>query len=342
MVPTKPPPALAPVWQKKYNPNIAFDAHRHILTVTDTSSDQPHPPSRWAAKYWPTQLGLIALRVLIRLPYRWQLSLGRTIGKLLYLAGGRRRKIARINISLCFPERSPQEQEALVREHFASLGISLFEMVMAWRAPDKKLQPLLDVQGLEHVEHALTTGHGVILLSAHFTTLEIGGRLLALARGKKFNALYRPHKNPVFEQQQSLGRESQFANPIPRDDMRQMVKRLKNGEIIWYAPDQNYGHKHSVFADFFGIAAATNTTTSRLARMTGAAVIPYFPQRKADGSGYTVTLLAPLEDFPGASVEADAQRMNDLFATAIRTMPEQYLWVHRRFKDRPDNEPRFY
>lgn len=213
---------------------------------------------------------------------------------------------------------------------------------MAWRARDAKLRPLLEIHGLDHLEKTLSSGRGVILLSAHFTTLEIGGRLFALARGEKFNALYRPHKSPAFEQEQSRGRERQFANPIPRDDMRQMVKRLKRGEIIWYAPDQNYGHKHSVFADFFGIPAATNTSTSRLARMTGAAVIPFFQQRKEDGSGYTLTLLPPLEDFPGDSVDADAQRMNALFADAIRKAPAQYLWVHRRFKDRPDKQTKFY
>jgi KDO2-lipid IV(A) lauroyltransferase len=252
----------------------------------------------------------------------------------------RRRHIAETNIRLCFPELTPRARARLVRDHFASLGISMLEVAMGWWASERRLRTLGQVQGLEHLQQALAHGKGVILLSAHFTCLELGGRLLALHA--PFHVMYRPHENPVLEHVQRSNREAHFERAIPRDDPRAMLRSLKQNKAVWYAPDQNYGHKHSVFAPFFGVPAATSTATARLARVSGAAVVPFFPIRRGDGRGYDLTLLPALEDFPSDDVAADTARINRLIEDHVRKAPEQYLWAHQRFKDRPAGSPALY
>ena len=180
----------------------------------------------------------------------------------------------------------------------------------------------------------------MILLSAHFTSLEIGGRLLALRA--PFHVLYREHKNPVFESVMRRARERHFEKAIPREDMRGLLRSLKENRAVWYAPDQNYGGEHSVYVPFFGVPAATITTTSRIARISGAAVVPFFPRRLGHGRGYRLILHPPLEDFPGEDPAADAARINRLIEAEIRKAPEQYLWVHRRFKTHPDGKNVLY
>jgi len=294
----------------------------------------------YAIRHWPTWLGLGLLRATVWLPHPLQLATGRLLGRLfLWFAAGRRR-VAQVNLALCFPELDGRARRRLLREHFAALGMGLIEMAMAYWESGPRLQRLARLEGIEHLQRALARKRGVILLSAHFTTLEIGGRLLSL--GTPFHVLYREHKNPVIEGVMHRARTRNFDRAIPRQDLHALLQSLRENMPVWYAPDQDHGIRHGVFAPFFGIPAATLTATSRLARLSGAAVIPFIPTRLPHAAGYRLRLYPPLEDFPGASPEADTRRINALLEAHIREQPEQYLWVHRRFKTRPPGAPGVY
>jgi Kdo2-lipid IVA lauroyltransferase/acyltransferase len=297
-----------------------------------------------APRHWPTWLGVGLLRALVvTLPVDSLLALGRWLGRLAMPFAGRRRRITDINLGLCFPDLSETERRALARRHFESLGMAVFEFCLGWWAPDARLAGRVRVEGMEHLHAAFERGKGVILLSAHFTTLEIGGRFLAIHTcGLPLNAMYRRSDNPVVERVLRERRRRHFGEPIGRDDVRAMVRALKGNEAVWYAFDQNYRAKNKVFAPFFGVAAATNTATSRLAQATGAAVVPFFTRRLPDGTGYVQRIAPPLADFPSGDAQADATRLNALIEGWVREAPEQYLWSHRRFKTRPAGEAPFY
>lgn len=293
-------------------------------------------------RYWPMWLGLGVLWLIIQLPYRVLLPLGRAVGWLMYLFMRERREIARINLELCFPDWSAERRKKVLRENFASNGIALFEMAMAWWWPKRRLARLARIEGLEHLQQAAAQGQGVVLMSAHFTTLEIGAALL----GQKatIDGMYREHKNAAFDYVQRRGRERHNADAVAveREDVRSMLKSLRKGRAIWYAPDQDYGRKASVFVPLFGVTAATVTATATFARLGKALVVPFTQTRLADGSGYLLRVHPPLEDFPSGDDETDARRINQWVEQEILQQPEQYMWVHRRFKTRPEGEARPY
>lgn len=292
-------------------------------------------------KYWPTWLALGTMWSIAQLPYTWQCLIGRTLGRLLYLALKRRRYIAWTNLALCFPELSTKQRLALLQRHFEALGMGAVETAMCWWTPDERLKKLVSIEGMEHLHQALSRGRGAILLSAHFTTTEIGARLLTLF--VEFHATYRKHNNPLFDAVMRRARESHCRTSIPRGDVRAMLRSLKDNIPIWYAPDQNHSRRHNiVYAPFFGIPAATITATSRLAEISGAPVVPFFPQRNGYGDGYRLVLQPPLEGFPSGDVTRDTLHINEAIENAVRAVPEQYLWVHRRFKTRPEGEPYIY
>lgn len=293
-----------------------------------------------APRYWLLWLVFALLWLITYLPHKWQMRLGRGLGYSFHALAKRRRRIAAINIDLCFPELSPEQRAQLVRQHFAALGMGLFEMLNAWWTSDRRLQALGEVEGWEHLAEGLKRGKGVILLSAHFTSLEIGTRFLTMQT--TIHATYRSHENPLVEFFMKQSRELRAEKAIPREAVREMIRSLKANKALWFAVDQNFGHKGSVFADFFGIPAATNTATARLAQITGAAVVPFFTQRLDNGRRYRVILQPPLPDFPTEDALHDARKVNQLIEDQTRHAPEQYLWVHRRFKDRPDDAARFY
>lgn len=292
-------------------------------------------------RYWLLWLGLGLLWLLAQLPYWLLMRLGRGLGWVMYRLAGSRRKIAARNLELCFPELSADEREQLLRENFASTGMTFFEMAISWWWPAARLRKLGQVEGLEHIRQAEAEGQGVLLMAMHFTTLEMGGGLLGMQQPNLFG-MYRPHKNPLFDYVQRRGREQRLQGVIERDDVRGMLKLLRGGGVIWYAPDQDYGAQRSIFVPLFGISAATVTATSKFARLGKARVIPFTQVRLADGSGYRLTVHAPLADFPGESEEADCLRVNQWIEAAIRQHPEQYLWAHRRFKTRPPGEKKLY
>jgi len=285
-----------------------------------------------APKHWPLWLGLGLLRLLNLLPFRWQLKLGRLLGRLMYRLAGSRRHVAATNLRLCFPELSDEERQQLLREHFHSMGIMVFELGLSWWASDKRLAALTEIEGLELLEQAMAQGKGALLLGAHYTTLDISGHLLATQTQLPIRSMYRPHENPVIEHVMRRGRESYLDSLIPRDDIRGLIRTLKQNKVVWYAPDQAYQGKGSALVPFFGIPAATNTGTSRIAKMSKTAVIPFISVRKADGSGYQLKLLPPLENFPSDDEIADATRIHHVFEEQIRKNKAQYFWVHKRFK----------
>ncbi len=293
-------------------------------------------------RYWLTWVLLGVGWLAAQLPYPAQMALGRGFGRLMGVLGRRRREIAIVNLRLCFPDHTPQQRDTILQGHFASLGMSMMEMALCWFASPQRLRRLSHVEGVEHLHAALRAGKGAILLSGHFTTLEIGATLLSLE--VPMTAMYRDHKNALFDAVMKRGRDRFAAHGtvIARGDIRAMVRSLRHNLPVWYAPDQNYGREHSIFVPFFGVPAATITATSRLARMSGAPVVPFYQQRLADGSGYRLVVCPALEDFPGASAEQDTRRINALIESWIVQMPEQYLWVHRRFKTRPEGTPDVY
>ncbi len=290
-------------------------------------------------KYWPTWLGLAFLRVFEPLPHRLLYLLGRGVGLFLHLFPTPFKRIARRNIELCLPELPEAERARILREHFAGLGCALFETAMSWWSSNERIRRITMMTGLEHLEAAQRTGRGVLLLSAHFNSIEIGCR--ALAARLPLNVMYRPTKNELIGEFVHSRRAVQTKRAIPRDDVRTLVKALKEGDVVWYAPDQSFRKKGAQMVKLFGIPAATNTATSRIAGMTNALVLPYFFERTPQG-GYKGTIHPPLEQFPSDDAVADTERFNRIVEAEVRRIPEQYLWIHRRFKGLTPDYPNYY
>lgn len=287
-------------------------------------------------RYWPTWLGFLCLRIIVYLPYAWLLVIGTTIGYLTMFFAKKRRRIAEINLSLCFPEMSKKDRQALINDHFKSLGMALFEIPMGWWLTDNALRRMAHIHGLENLKDALKQGKGVILLSAHFTSMEIGARLLTLFL--PFHVMYRSNKNPVVERFLATNRARRCEKAIPRDDVRGLLRSLRDGNAVWYAPDQNAQRKQAVFVRFFGHLASTNSATARITRLTGAAVVPFRAIRRSEGGGYDLYLEPALDNYPAGDLKADTQQINDIIEGWVRKNPEQYLWIHRRFRTRPSTE----
>lgn len=293
-------------------------------------------------RFWPLWLGLGALWLIVQLPYGALLKLGRWLGLGMYRVATERRRVAARNLELCFPNMPSVERKRLLKENFASTGIAFFEMAMSWWWPKARLAKLAHIEGLEHLQAAQRDGEGAILMALHFTTLEIGAALLG--QRHTIDGMYREHRNPLFDYVQRQGRERHNLDSlaVEREDVRGMIKLLRKGRAIWYAPDQDYGAKQSIFVPLFGIEAATVTATTHFARLGKARVIPFTQRRLEDGSGYRLVLHPPLQGFPGVSEAADALRINQWVEQAVTECPEQYLWAHRRFKSRPVGTPKLY
>ncbi len=268
--------------------------------------------------------------------------IGRLFGKLIYRLQGKRRRIAQINIHTCFPKLSTEEQEVVVKKHFESLGMSIIESGMSWWKSNKSLKHLANIKGQEHIEAALAQQRGVILLSAHFNSLEMVSPLITSNTNYALQAVYQANSNPLLEKIITDGRKNNAESLITHTDIRQMIRALKQKKIVWYTPDQGYAGKFSEMVPFFNTPAASNTATSRLAKISGAAVVPFFIRQKSDNSGYVLTFLPALDNFPTNDSIADTERYHRLIENEIRKAPEQYLWIHRRFKNRPAEYPDLY
>jgi KDO2-lipid IV(A) lauroyltransferase len=290
-------------------------------------------------RYWATWAGLCVLRAIELLPFSAQRRVGSALGRLIRRLPLAYVRIARRNIELCMPTLSPQGQAELLDRHCQSLGMALCETADTWWSSDERVHRLAEVQGLEHLHAALAKGRGAIMIGGHFTTIEIATRILGTV--VPLNVVYRPTKNAVLSHTMFTS-FSRHGKPIAHDDIRTMIRALKKNEAVWYAPDQSYRNKGAAMVNFFGIPAATTTATSRLARISGAAVLTYFPERLPGNAGYRVVIGAALGDFPGADAVCDAQRFNNLLEAQIRRIPEQYLWMHRRFKGLTADYPDYY
>ena len=267
---------------------------------------------------------------------------GSGFGWLLYWVVLPRRKIALTNLRLCFPELSEAERRALARRNFALIGRSMLERGLAWWAGPERLRATVRIDGLEHLQRLRAEGRPVLLLAPHFLGLDMAGTRLTLEGD--FVSVYSPQKDKVFDHWLHHGR-SRFNDQLllsRHDGVRATVKAMKSGRPFYYLPDLDYGRKESIFVPFFGVPAATITGLPRLARLAGAAVVPCVVRILPGGAGYVLALGEPWQDYPSDDVEADTRRMNVWLEGVVRTMPEQYYWVHRRFKTRPEGEPRFY
>ncbi|MDD5240993.1 MAG: lipid A biosynthesis acyltransferase [Sulfuricella sp.] len=286
------------------------------------------------------RLGITLIWLLHFLPLGLLARLGEGFGLLLYLLGRERRRVARINLRLCFPELQDEEREKLVRRHFRAFGRSVLERGILWWSPKSRVQRLVHIEGLEHWQ--AVAGKPAIWLAPHFVGLDMGG--VRLTTDYPLVSMYSKQKNPLFDAL-LLHSRTRFGNsPMAsrQDGLKPVVRAMRNGLPFYYLPDMDFGARDAVFVPFFGVPAATITGLSRLAKITGAAVVPCVTRQLAGGAGYVLKFYPAWSDFPGADVEADARRMNAFIEERVREMPEQYFWLHKRFKTRPPGEQRFY
>ena len=305
--------------------------------MADTRTDNDPAPK--GLRQWPSWLGIGLMAMLARLPWPLQRGLGRAVGAVLRVLFRSRRRIAERNIALCYPELDAAAQAALVRGRFASLGIGLFEFARAWWGSVQPMRRDLRVEGLEHLQAARAGGRGVIVISAHFTTLEIAGRLMC--DYAPLAGMYRPHDQGAMEWAVKRGRLRYAAAMFTRDELRPAMKHLKQGGLLWFAPDQDTRRGESVYVPFFNRPAYSLTSTHQLARLSGAAVVAFAHERRDDG-GYTLRVSPAFADFPSKDATADTARVMAAIEAMVREVPSQYLWIHRRFKHQPDGSANPY
>jgi Kdo2-lipid IVA lauroyltransferase/acyltransferase len=294
-----------------------------------------------APRQWPAWIGVAVIWLIARLPQAVLMWVGRRLGALVLRIPSQRRHIAETNIALCFPELDAAEQAALVDANLRDIGLMLVEFALGWMGSDRRMADIpTRIEGLQHLEAARTQGKGVLMVGGHFSHLELCARLVS--QRIRIAGMYRRMDSAAFEWVVLRARLRYAAAMFDKDDIRGTVKYLRNGGTLWYAPDQDMRSKDSVFVPFFGVPAATITATHHLARMSGAVVIPFFHRRLPDGHGYALRLGAPLENFPGTDVLDDTARVNACIEQMAREAPEQYLWVHKRFKTRPGDGPSPY
>jgi len=298
------------------------------------------PASLFSPRHWPSWIGLGIVRLIAKLPYRALIALGRGLGVLTARLPGARRRVAQRNLAVCFPDMPDAERVWLLQRNLADLGLMLVEFAFAWFGSDRAIARVpCRIEGLEQLERCRAQGRGVLLVGAHFSHLELCARLVS--QRIRIAGMYRVMDDPVFERAVLHARLGYAEAMFTKDELRASVKYLKRGGTLWYAPDQDMRGKDTVFAPFFGVAASTLTATHHLARLSGAAVIPFFHKREPHG-GYAIRLEAPLEDFPSADVTVDTARVNERIERMVREAPAQYLWVHKRFKTRPPGEAPLY
>lgn len=289
-----------------------------------------------------TRLALGLLWLLSWLPLSVIGRLGTGFGSVLYVLVRPRRKVVLRNLELCFPALSELERKTLARKHFQALARSILERGILWWRPEARIRRLVRMEGRERLEALLAAGKPVIMLCPHFLALDWAGARIAM----DFEAasIYSHQKNPLLDKMLHHGR-TRFIKPVllsRQESLRGIIKVLKKGLPLYYLPDMDFGPQDAVFSPFFGVRAATISALPRLARLTGAVVLPVIARADADGKGFSVNFGEPWADYPGVDLQADVDRMNSYIETEVQTMPEQYYWVHKRFKTRPPGEASFY
>ncbi|HEY6642549.1 hypothetical protein [Povalibacter sp.] len=292
---------------------------------------EPVPLYRFLGpRFWGVWFGIGVVRLVNLLPLRVQMLIGRATGRLAYLISRRDRRVAAINIDLCLPELAPAQRRQLLRRHFESLGCALFETGLVWWASDARLRRLIRFEGTENLTAALAQGHGALMLSAHFTTLEMGARGLTLLGPTSI--MYLTPSNDLIAELSRRGRTRHTVQAISSDQIRDLLQNLKNNLPVWYAPDQRFTDKNSELVPFFNQPAASNVATSRLAKISKAPVLPYFPARCHDNRGYVIRIHPALDRFPSNDPIADTRRFHELIEAQVRDYPDQYLWAYKRFR----------
>ena len=292
-------------------------------------------------RYWTSWFALLTLRLIAMLPLPLLALIGTLIGELSYRLLSSRRDIARRNIDACFPELDATARQRMVHRHFWAAGQAMLGTTLAWFASARRLKRLVRTRDRQYLDQALAGKRRVILLVAHFVSVEIGGIFLSIET--PVVDIYRTLRNPVFDRAGKLSCERFKGTMVEmREGISAAIKEAKKGALLHYIPDQDAGLKNAAFVPFFGVPASTITMLGRLAKITDALVIPCFTRQLPWGQGYEVVFRRPLEQFPTGDALADARRMNEEIEAAVREMPEQYFWVHKRFKTRPPGEPDFY
>lgn len=315
--------------------------------MSSRSRHQPRP--LWHPLLWPGWIALGLAALLSHLPTPWLSAIGARLGGLFERVAPSRRHIAATNLRLCFPELEQTQRAELQTQVFESMGISLMETLWSWlgnKHNDPKHIERCDFEGLDVLETAHSKGNGVLLVGAHLMALDAIGPALSAkmkqSRIGQIDVIYRYNKNPLIERAMVRGRGRLFPRVIEREDARGILQSLKDGHVLWYAADQDYGAKHSVFANFFGVPAATITGTARLARFRNSPVVLMSQYRDRSTHRWLVRFEPGPPNYPTGDETADATAINELIETAVRRAPEQYLWLHRRFKTRPAGEPKLY
>jgi len=300
-----------------------------VVEKAEFSSSLYHP------KHWPMWFGVFLMRLTQLLPLSWQMKLGKGLGRLVMKFAGSRTHTARRNLALCFPEMSEAQRETLLKRNFEETGKAIFDTINAWWWSDEKVQQHMSITGKEHVQDTLDAGHGVILFAVHCLPLEMGARIFG--QFQPGVGVYRPHNNPVMEYLQVKGRLRSNKGLVSKRDLRQMVRCLRNPDVIWYTADQDFGRSSAVFIPFYAMPdAATITGATTLAKLGKAKVLPFFVERTEGDEGYRIEVMPPLDNFPGEDELADAIRGNKIIESIIDKNRAQYMWLHRRFKTRPD------
>ena len=295
----------------------------------------------WSPRYWPTWCLWIWLRCSVYLPFRWQIAIGKRFGRFMKFVLRKTRRAALRNLEICFAELTDAERAQLLDKHFEALGASFAEMALGWFTPIARLRELIRVEGREHLEKAHREGNGVILYLAHFTCLEIGVSVIN-DLSPRCSAMYRPQTNAMVDTMLRRGRQRVVQELIPKDNVRALVRTLRDNATVVYLPDHAYGGSNSELVPFFGEPALTTTAVSKLAKLSGATVLAYFFRRLPDDSGYVVNIAPPLPNFPSDDPVRDTRCLVAQLEDYIRIAPEQYVWTYRRFKGRPASYPDIY
>ncbi len=301
------------------------------------------PEARWqdflAPRHWPSWLVIGLLRLLALLPFRAGLVVGSGLGSLLYRAAVKRRRVTEVNIGLCFPELSAAEQQQLVKRIFKANAIGFVETAWSYWGNAAAIKKKTTFKNFDLLDQALAEGRGVVMLGGHFSTLDLGGLLFSFY-GVPFDCVYRKHNNPLMDYI-ICKKRSRYTTVVERKQFRQLVRGLRSNRCVWYAPDQDFGSNGAVFVPFFGQPAATIVATSKMVKLNDSPILMLAQHRNVDNSGYTMEFL-PMPGFPSGDETEDATMVNRVLEEAIRKAPEQYMWIHKRFKTQPDGEQKLY
>lgn len=286
------------------------------------------------------RLGVLILWLIHFLPFRVIVAIGNGIGSLLYLLATERRRVGLINLKLCFPEMSDQARESMMRDHFRMFARSLIERSVLWWGSAERISSLIRVEGVEHFD--AIKGRTAILLTPHFVGMDAGGQWVA--QHTDTVCMYANQKN-IYLTELLLRKRARFGRQFlysRQQGLRPIIKGMRSGMPFIYPPDQDQGVKDGMFVPFFGVPAATMTSVSRIAQMTGAQVVPSITRILPGQEGYVLTFYPAWQNYPSGDDALDARRMNEFIECRVREMPEQYFWLHKRFKTRPVGEERFY